>query len=138
MTCHQDCCQGARSCITYLKPRLLPERSIHWHPPDPRRCREMHVQPQKLPGKVHIGDGMCSVFRKISVPRAPGLSYSWRQEELYSPVPGLARGSPLGLVPGMVCGKLCSVNPATRTFLLLYLQQGCDMSRLHMSKARLN
>lgn len=97
---------------------LLPERSSYWHLPDPRRRREMHVQPQKLPGKVHIDDDMHSVFRKITVPRAPGLSYSWRQEELYSPVPGLARGSPLGLVPGMVCRKLCSVTAVTRTFLL--------------------
>lgn len=40
----------------------------------------------------------------------------------------------LGLVLGMVCGKTNSVTPAARTFLQLYLQQGCDTSCLHTSE----
>lgn len=40
----------------------------------------------------------------------------------------------LGLVLGMVCGKPNSVTPAARTFLQLYLQQGCDTSCLHTSE----
>lgn len=56
---------------------------------------------QKSPRKALIGHSMYSVFQEITVPGAPGLSYSCGLEELHGPVPGLARACTLGLVLGI-------------------------------------
>jgi len=111
----------------------LPQRCSHWHlSPIPEGAGRCVCKPQLLPRKVHIAHGMRSVFQKITVPGAPGLGCSWRLERLHSPGPGTQEGP--RLVPGMVGRKPYSITSAARTCLQLYLYQGCDMSRLRMSK----
>lgn len=70
----------------------------------------MHVQgPEIAQESSHSSQ---QVFQEITVPGAPGVSYSCRLEELPSPVPGLARVCTLGLV----LRNLYCASPTTEHF----------------------
>lgn len=134
MTCHQNCCQGARSHTIYNEPMLLPQRSSHWH-----LCWSQKRQGHACTGPEISQESSLSSqqvfcpFRR-SVSGAPRVRYSCGLEELHSPVPGLARACTLWTGPeeSVLCKPYC------RAFLQLYLHQGCDMSCLHMSESPLH
>lgn len=72
--------------------------------------RKMHVQPPEIARKARIAHGMCSVFQKITVPRAPGLSYSWRREELHRPRARVSSSIRAGAGPedgAVLCDSCC-------------------------------
>lgn len=67
---------------------------------------------QKLPRKALTVHSRYSVLQEITVPGAPGVSYSCRLEELPSSVPQLVRACPLGLV----LRNLYSASPTAEHF----------------------
>lgn len=50
----------------------------------------MPVQPPEIAQESSHGSQHEFRLLEDAVPRAPGLGYSWRLQELHSPVPGLA------------------------------------------------
>lgn len=80
-------------------------------------------KPQILPGKDHIAHGVCSVFQKIVIPRAPGLSYGWRLLELQRAGARVSRRVRAGAGPGdgvreaVHCHPCCKDIPAAGSTL---------------------